>query len=595
MSSVLLLPTFIVIMLGRSKSNVDINYLGLFIPNYRIEEVFYGSYSSGITLLSLTALIKNIKSRKFNVLSILILIALFLPLISFLLNGTMYIDSKVLIPLIPIIIYITAHFLNKMDDKTVIVENKKILIALITIAVILIILNRFNMLTILFALELVLLILIFRTKDKKRHLLTYAIFISIASLLINTKTDELEVNKSNNYTGQTEIRDIEGKYNYRVTTNKNLLANINNINNIDYNLGSIYSSTSNPYFKNYYYSFGVEVSQRSYGKVVATKNELFNIVNSNKYIFTVNKEDNTQEIKVNEDALTIARSNMEKLSLDEFEKLKFPYSTEALYKYLIVDEKIDNFFESDIEEYDGSIKLVGNEGFVLEDNLNITIKKPTIYKFKLEDLNSDDLLFISFNINEKKCPYSDRSIVINGIKNTISCKDWKYYNKNKSFYYVVNGINAKKEIKVELKAGKYNLKNIKIYRLNYNKVKENINGINKIDLSIDRKNNNKINGTYESLKDDIVYLQIPYDKGFNIKVNDKKVEYFNINNGMIGFNVNKGTNNIEIEFNAPLLKESLILSSIGVISLISIALYHIVRKEKNNEYRKRNKRNKGKK
>ena len=591
MASVLLLPTFAIIMLGRSKSNVDLNLLSLIIPNYNITNLFYGSYATGITLLSFVAVVRNTRSSKYNVLSILILVSLIFPIVSFFLNGTMYIDYKVLIPLIPLIIYDTAHYIKILDDKKKVYDSKYIKYGMYVIAALYILLNITRLESIALAIELIILSVILKRKDKKKCIMYYAIVISIASLIINTRTDILELNIPINHQKEINIEETKGKYNYRVSTNSNILANSNYIEDINYNIGSIYSSTSNAYYKEYYYNFGVEVSQRSLGKLTSSRNILYNIANGNRYI-----EDARRGLSINNEALSIGRSNMEMLSLEEYKKLEFPYNMEALYKYVIVDKKVDNTFHSDIEEYKGTIELKDKkEKITIKDNLKFTIKEPRAYSVKLNDINENDLVIISFSINEIKCPLGDRSITINKVKNTISCKEWKYHNKNNVFHYVVDNYKTKDKLKIKLSPGEYELNNIKIYTLDYNKVKENIKSIKEIDLSIDRKNNNIITGKYESDKDDIVYLQIPYDKGFNIKVNDKKVEYFTINNGMIGFNINAGLNNIEIEFNAPLLKESKILSLTGIILLIVLFIINLIRKDYQNEFRERNKNNKRKK
>lgn len=597
MASILLLPTFAIIMLGRSKSNVDINLLNLVIPYFDITKLFYGSYTTGITLLSFVAVLRNTKSSKYNVLSILILISLIFPVISFFLNGTMYIDNKVLIPLIPLIIYDTAHYIKILDDKKKVYDSKYIKYGLYIAATIFILLNITKLEIVVFIVELIALSIIFRRKDKKKCIIYYAIAISIASLLINTKTDRLEPNLPRKHEEEVNIEELKDDYNYRVTTNDNILANTNYIENINYNIGSIYSSTSNAYYKEYYYKFGLEVSQRSLGKLTSTRNVLYNITNSNKYLVGEKRG-----LSVNEDALSIARSNMQMLSLEDYNKLEFPYNMEALYKYLIVDKKVDNTFESDIEEYKGTIELKNKKEIItIKDSIKFKIEehmpheKHESYEVNLSVIKDSDLLIISFDINEVSCPFGDRSISINKIKNSISCKEWKYHNKNTTFHYVVDNYKDKDRLRVRISPGEYEITNIKVYTLDYNKVKDNIKDIKKIDLSIDRKNNNKITGKYESDKDDIVYLQIPYDNGFNIKVNDKKVDYFIINNGMIGFNINKGTNNIEIEFNAPLLKESMILSLIGLLLFIVLFIINLIRKDYQNEYRERNKHNKRKK
>ena len=567
MSMVLLLPTFYVILSGRSKANIDINFIRLFIPEFNIRSFMYGSYNTGLIVLTLFALIRNIKSSKYNVLSILLLISIFLPFVSFMLNGTMYTDYKVLIPLIPLIIYNTAHFIKIVDDKKHLYNNRKAYIALLILTIITILLNIFELFVILFILETIILVIIFKQDKKQKYLIYYAIFASIVSMAINTRTDTLELNEKP-HQEEIEIEDIKDKYNYRFTTNSRILQNTNNIKTIDYNIGSIYSSTSNPNYKNYYYNFGIEVNQRSLGKITPARNKLFNIVNGNKYIYN-------NRLIINEDALSIARSNMTKMSLKEFEKLEFPYNMEALYKYIVVDEDIEDVFKTDINEYKGKVIVKnGSKNKKIKDSYHIKLEQDKEFTINLENINKDDLLIIEFDINDIECPLEDRSISINRIKNTITCKEWKYYNNNNRFHYVVDNYSRRNNLRVHLTKGEYYLSNIKVYILDYNKVKENIKDIKKIDLSIDRKNNNKMYGEYDSDKDDIVYLQIPYDKGFNIKVNGVKKDYYLINDGMIGFNINIGHSNIEIDFEAPLLKESKIISLIGLFSWIGIIIYN---------------------
>jgi len=53
------------------------------------------------------------------------------------------------------------------------------------------------------------------------------------------------------------------------------------------------------------------------------------------------------------------------------------------------------------------------------------------------------------------------------------------------------------------------------------------------------------------LNDGYFTFSIPYDKGFEIKVDGKKVSYNMVNKGFIGFPIKKGLHNIEVEFVAP--------------------------------------------
>ena len=67
-----------------------------------------------------------------------------------------------------------------------------------------------------------------------------------------------------------------------------------------------------------------------------------------------------------------------------------------------------------------------------------------------------------------------------------------------------------------------------------------------------------------------IVLSIPYDEGWTVKVNEEEIEYENVNNGLMGFVIETGTNNIELEYNERGVKIGLIIS---VVSLIGLIIY----------------------
>ena len=592
MSAILLLPTLSVILNGRTKSNVSISIFDLIVPNINFDKVFYQAYTTGITVFSIVALIRNLRSKKYNYMSFLLLVSLLFPIVCFFLNGTMYIEYKVLIPLIPLITYNTTHYLKILNDN----EKLKINIINVSVELIIILLMIFININsnkiIPIVIELVVIGIFMLQKNRAKYMMLYAVLLSFAMMFSNIESDKLELNKSYvNNTDEIEISELTNKYNYRFTTDKNILKNVNYIESSDYNIGSIYSSTSNGNYKNYYYDFGVEVSQRSYGKITATENILFNIANSNKYFIGngndkigYNLVDKNSKVYINNDVLPIARINTKYMSKKEYDQLEFPYNMEALYKYTIIDKDIDNVFKSDIEEYNGEIFFSKNDKEynaieVIDNIISFTSKKSKKLKIKFDNINEDDIIIIQFDIDKKSCPSKDRTISINGIKNTIPCNEWKYHNKNYTFHYVIDNYSPNGYLNISYSAGNYVLKNIHIYKLSYSKVKENISTINKVDLNIDHSDNQKMYANVEASKDDVMYLQIPYDIGFNIKVNSNKRDYFMINNGMIGFYLDNGLNSVEIEYNAPLLKVSKIVSFVGWILCIFFIVKGKIRKK----------------
>ena len=78
-----------------------------------------------------------------------------------------------------------------------------------------------------------------------------------------------------------------------------------------------------------------------------------------------------------------------------------------------------------------------------------------------------------------------------------------------------------------------------------------------------------ISGNISVNRDGYFILSIPYDKGFNIKVNGNSVNYSDIN-GLIGFYLDKGYYDINIEYITPGLSIGKCLSGLGLILFIGV-------------------------
>ncbi len=76
---------------------------------------------------------------------------------------------------------------------------------------------------------------------------------------------------------------------------------------------------------------------------------------------------------------------------------------------------------------------------------------------------------------------------------------------------------------------------------------------------------NSISGKINLVKDMMIVTSIPYYDGWQIVANGEKINYSNINNGFIGFELQKGTHEITMNFIPPGLKLGSILSFFGLI------------------------------
>ena len=61
-------------------------------------------------------------------------------------------------------------------------------------------------------------------------------------------------------------------------------------------------------------------------------------------------------------------------------------------------------------------------------------------------------------------------------------------------------------------------------------------------------NGNKVNGNINLDKDSTLFLSIPYDKGFKVYVDGKKVKYNKVVGDFIGIDLKKGNHKIELRY-----------------------------------------------
>ncbi len=131
------------------------------------------------------------------------------------------------------------------------------------------------------------------------------------------------------------------------------------------------------------------------------------------------------------------------------------------------------------------------------------------------------------------------------------------------------------KIKVRLPKGEYIFKNLALYGEDYRtleKVKSSV--IEPIDFHWDR---NRIKITYDNQTDErYMVLPIPFEKGWEASINDKKQKVEKVNYSLVGIQMKDGMNRIEFVYIPPYFRSSLALS---IISL-ALGIWLIRRQEK---------------
>lgn len=597
MSAVLIFPTFYALINGRADITSSVDITSLLVPKFNITELLYNSYTIGVTSIFIIAIIYGFftKSRNNKLLSSIFTIILFFPIIIYILSGFMYVRGKVLIPLLPIAIFMIALFFEKFKAK-----NNNIFIVTIVIVSIfecIVYLNNGNYIFILDVLLVLITVFMYFKYKNKNFIMYTACLSSLVCCLISNYSDKLVTKEdiklqynTYNYDKLTPILDSDENI-YRVGNDIMGMKNINRVISSNYYLPSVYSSLEN---QNYYnlVNGGIsnEIENRIATAIMPTKNILFNTYTSTKYMITNTsvpigyKNIENSNVYVNDDVLPIGYATSRILSKEKFDSLDYPEKAYSLVTNVVIDK---DGYDSHInrtkkenltyESYYNNISIQKEEDKYIiqsEDNGNVILKLSKPYKNKL--------LFISFDMNySESCSIGDTSITINNVKNTLSCRSWIYHNKNYKFEYVISSNDEINELDILFDKGKYIISNVSVYSLDYNNITDFVHNVDEFMIDKESTIGDEIVGNINVSENGYFIISIPYEeKGFTIYVDDKITEYEKVDDTFIGFEINEGYHNIKIIYTSPYLFEGMVTSILGYMLFLPIIYSDIFKKRK---------------
>lgn len=554
MASILLLPTFYSILSSRAGNSLL--SLSLFLPNINLDNILYGGYCVGLTSICVVGFLYLMfnKDRKNIFLFIVLCVICFFPICLFLFNGGLYARGKVLIPFLPLFVYIIGIFFNNLFDKKI--DINRFLVFIILSNLIILISYHYWLYYIDLIFMIVLIILYGKFNIRKVIFIPLFLFSLVYCVIYNF---------CENYFSRDYYNYLnDDKYistNYRVGNliNSNDSVNINSGNYTT----SIYSSNINRYYKNFYHNV-FHVNNDSINDLILTDtdNVLFNRFMGVRYIYSNydlgfpynKKSDSLYEL----DSLPIGYVSSRCVNKSYFDSLSYPYNLDILSNYVVLDE-CDYKPSSSINEVnlDYSYELGSNSSikdgklYVLDDDVIIV---------HINDDLSNKLLFI--DVLDQVEQDKNISMSINGQINLLTRKDWLYPNNNKDFHYLISGSDS---LIVKVSDGVYNISNIKTYVMNYDFIDD----YDSFDINVI---NDGIHGTIDVVNPGWFVLKIPYDDGFTIKVNGSRVSYGLVDTAFIGFYLDSGHYDISIDYSSPYLKEGIILSVAG-FSLFSFLVF----------------------
>ena len=537
-SAILIVPTLYALLTGRGGGNKT-SLKEILIPQ---NNLLYGHYAMGLTLVSLVSMIYFIfkKDKKNKFLAIILLISSFIPIVSYILNGLLYVNGKALIPFIPLALILVSEFLKDIYQK---IKFKKVI--------------------------------------------SLYLIISALIICINTSKNDtlIEKTKNNNKIYESKINEIINNDDlYRIKSNTISKENINKVSNIhEYKTSSYLSSNNKKYSKLFKYTFENPLLVRNNMFYSSASNILYEIYMGEKYTFTnsnynnlYTKIDNYDDINIykNDYVLPIGYATNNYININEYNKLSYPESAINLLGNVVNDKKTNTEIIK-TETIDFNYELVSKDNLEIEKTSNgYIVNSEDNGKIVLKTNNNFDnkIVFIKFTLEDNnKCLYKDLRIKINDIENVLTCKKWKYYNDNRLFNYTLTeGAN---ELDISFVKGKYIIHDIEIKTLDYNYIKEINKKVDPFIINKDKTKGDNIYGEIDAKEDSTFIISIPYDRGFTITLDNNKIDYYETNEAFIGFPISKGKHEIKINYKAPGRNIGIILSIIGLIGLIITILY----------------------
>ena len=245
---------------------------------------------------------------------------------------------------------------------------------------------------------------------------------------------------------------------------------------------------------------------------------------------------------------------------------KVYYNYYDLYKIFNVDEEISG--NKKIYVYENPYAL--NIGFAISNHFdkyyslkgNTRLENLNNYMKALSGINEDVLAKIpseTTTTNNNKKYYinsnTDNVYMIANYPTSINnIKHAKLYVNNDFWDYLTDGTGGINRLSIYDNITKLNfelrenidIKSIDLYYFDYDVFKKEINILKQNQLENVKTNGNKLSAEINLDRDATVMITIPYDKGWNVYVDGKKVKYREVADTFIGINIPKGNHKIHM-------------------------------------------------
>lgn len=559
LSMVLLLPTALSI-LENKKDVAGTSLIEIFSVNPALDGLLYNHYGCGLTVLCLYALFLSIKRHKTRVLASILLLLVSFQFFHWILNGTLYVRPKSLIPFVPLFLFLTARTLQDLHTGGLL--HSPLLAALCIVPGILqAVFLRADRSSLILADCLLVLAwsVICRTDRPMKPILNTALCLALCAVpaLFYVKTAQKETfvpisTAQEEFTDQ-ELADFYRDSRYRMDFLSSPTQNANYVFSGSQKKSTLYSSVSNSNYNHLYYDIlKTPVSIRNRVSVNADMNPFQEYLMGVRYIQTseekvpagyeIREEKDGTVLAENTNVLPLAYGSSSLMSEDDFDVLSYPQNLDTLINRTIVPDAASEKNDTDFARYESQMTAypLPEDFFARSSHKKHTVTRALPVPVK------DSILLLSFDVDYRG--QKDVDITVNGVRNRLSGSSAAYPNRNTTFTYMLSGNDTLSELKIAFSGGNYKLSNIKAYTLPLSAFAHP--GITPFTGRTCKKGE-LLSGTLSMEEDGYFVTSLAFSGGYTAIVDGKRVTPECVNTAFVGFPIKKGTHEIVLTFHAP--------------------------------------------
>ena len=602
LSAVLLLPVGIDILSATKDAGGFMNE-PVKLVDLTFESLLYQPYGCGMSLTALYCLLLSLTNRKKRLISAVLLIILTVPYIWFILSGFLYPRAKILIPLLPMLVWICADTFSEIYNGR---QKPHLWAAALCFVPVLFAQGRGywsvpacldgGVLLVFMALQCLKKL---PEKVKRKSLALLLLVPVCTSLGVNFLLEDYLAGDDGRQSrfSFADITMFASEPNYRFDYLANNYVNSNVLPDGALNKTAGYLSVSNDIYEEFFYdTMRNPISLRNRVVLMPGENPLFNWFMGIRYILT--KEDrvpygyqtvfrkNGFVLAENENVLPICYGTDRQVSEKELKQLDFPADMAALCGVSVRKEDREGFFAEKFPE-----------SFAQAESMAAQVQEkdaPEISPAKASDSQAESdscrcilplteplknrALILSFDIAREDG--REVCISVNGMKNNLSSKSAPYPNKNETFTFVLaqeNGAEALERLTLDFSKGDYHIKDLQVFTADMPSAVNNhiwkAEGSRSSGKFTFSEGTPVFSGNVDMKRDGFFVTSYPYKRGYRILADGKPIRAEKVNGAFTGFPLEKGFHRIQITYIAPGFRWGFCISSAAAALFLLTALW----------------------